>query len=105
MDKAYEETCLMRDHDVTAVEEVARRLSQQWLSDLVEAAVWKVVADSAAAVHLLLDLEQFILDRSALQKASLCAMMSMYSIIISLVILYGKTKKSRETRCSPGGSD
>ena len=30
----------------------------------VEAAIWKVVADSAAQGHLLVDLEQFMLDRT-----------------------------------------
>ncbi len=49
--------------EVATVEEVARRLSQRWPPDLVEAAIWKVVADSAAAGHLLVDLEQFTLDR------------------------------------------
>src|SRR5437764_6825419 len=41
--------------EVATVEEVARRLSQRWPPDLVEAAIWKVVADSAAAGHLLVD--------------------------------------------------
>jgi hypothetical protein len=50
--------------EVATVEEVARRLSQQWPPDLVEAAIWKVVADSAAAGHLLVDLEQFTLYRT-----------------------------------------
>src|SRR5712692_10288140 len=49
--------------EVAAVEEVARRLSQQWPPDLVEGAIWKVVADSAAAGHLLVDLGQFTLSR------------------------------------------
>jgi Mu transposase, C-terminal len=49
--------------EVASVEEVASRLSHQFPSDLVEAAIWKVVADAAAAGHLLLDLEQFTLDR------------------------------------------
>jgi hypothetical protein len=46
------------------VEEIARRLSQQWPPDLVEATIWKMVADSAAAGHLLVDLGQFTLDRT-----------------------------------------
>src|SRR3989441_2971726 len=49
--------------EVASVEEVARRLEQQWPTALVEAAIWKVVADSAAAGHLLVDLERFTLDR------------------------------------------
>src|SRR5436190_4443082 len=49
--------------EVASVEEVAQRLAQRWPTALVEAAVWKVVADSAAAGHLLVDLEQFTLDR------------------------------------------
>src|SRR5437870_3942352 len=49
--------------EVATVEEVARRLSQQWPPDLVEAAIWKVVADSQASGHLLVDLGQFTLDR------------------------------------------
>jgi oligoribonuclease (3'-5' exoribonuclease) len=35
VDKAYEETRLMRDYDVATVEEIA----QQWPPDLVEAAI------------------------------------------------------------------
>ncbi|HEU5377810.1 MAG TPA: Mu transposase C-terminal domain-containing protein, partial [Ktedonobacteraceae bacterium] len=46
------------------VSEVASRLSQQFPVDLVEAAIWKVVADAAAAGHLLLDLEQYTLSRT-----------------------------------------
>jgi transposase len=49
--------------EVAPVEEVARRLRDLWPPDLVEAAIWKVVADSAAAGHLLVDLAQFTLDR------------------------------------------
>lgn len=47
--------------EVAPVEEIARRLSQQWPPDLVEATIWKVVADAAAQGHLLADLEQFTL--------------------------------------------
>jgi transposase len=50
--------------EVASVEEVASRLSHQFPADLVEAAIWKVVADAAAQGHLLLDLEQFTLSRS-----------------------------------------
>jgi transposase len=50
--------------EVASVEEVASRLSHQFPADLVEAAIWKVVADAAAAGHLLLDLEQFTLSRT-----------------------------------------
>src|SRR6266571_4014485 len=49
--------------EVASVEEVASRLSHQFPVDLVEAAIWKVVGDSAAQGHLLLDLEQFTLSR------------------------------------------
>ena len=47
--------------EVAPVEEIARRLSHQWPPDLVEATIWKVVADAAAQGHLLVDLEQFTL--------------------------------------------
>ena len=47
--------------EVAPVEEIAHRLSQQWPPDLVEATIWKVVADAAAQGHLLADLEQFTL--------------------------------------------
>src|SRR5437588_3775160 len=50
--------------EVASVEEVASRLSHQFPVDLVEAAIWKVVADSAAQGHLLVDLEQFTLSRA-----------------------------------------
>src|SRR5712692_9860459 len=50
--------------EVASVEEVASRLSHQFPANLVEAAIWKVVGDSAAQGHLLLDLEQFTLDRA-----------------------------------------
>jgi transposase len=46
------------------VAEVASRLSHQFPIDLVEAAIWKVVGDSAARGHLLVDLEQCTLDRT-----------------------------------------
>ncbi len=49
--------------EMAPVCEVASRLSHQFPVDLVEAAIWKVVADSAAQGHLLVDLEQFTLDR------------------------------------------
>jgi hypothetical protein len=50
--------------DVAAVCEVASRLEHQFPAHLGEAAVWKVVGDSAAHGHLLVDLEQFTLDRT-----------------------------------------
>jgi hypothetical protein len=50
--------------DVAAICEVASRLEHQFPAHLVEAAVWKVVGDSAAHGHLLVDLEQFTLDRT-----------------------------------------
>ena len=49
--------------EMAPVSEVASRLSHQFPVDLVEAAIWKVVADVAAAGHLLLDLELYTLDR------------------------------------------
>src|SRR5216684_861452 len=50
--------------DMAPVSEVASRLSHQFPADLVEATIWKVVADAAAAGHLLLDLEQYTLSRT-----------------------------------------
>jgi transposase len=50
--------------EMAEVAEVAARLSHQFPVDLVEAAIWKVVADAAAAGHLLLDLEQYTLSRT-----------------------------------------
>jgi len=50
--------------EVAAVCEVASRLEQKFPAHLVEAAIWKVVGDSAAQGHLLVDLEQFTLDRT-----------------------------------------
>ncbi len=47
--------------EVATVSEIAHRLSQQWPPDLVEATIWKVVADAAAQGHILADLEQFTL--------------------------------------------
>ena len=49
--------------EVASVEEVESRLGQRWPAPLVEAAIWKVVADAAAGGHLLVDLERFTLDR------------------------------------------
>ncbi len=49
--------------EVASVEEVEHRLAGQWPAALVEAAIWKLVADSAAAGHLLVDLEHVTLDR------------------------------------------
>src|SRR5215467_4098478 len=46
------------------VSEVVSHLEHQFPVDLVEAAIWKVVGDSAAQGHLLLDLEQFTLSRT-----------------------------------------
>ncbi len=50
--------------DVASVEEVESRLAGQWPANLVEAAIWKLVADSAAAGHLLVDLERHTLNRT-----------------------------------------
>jgi hypothetical protein len=49
--------------EVATVEEVESRLVSRWPANLVEAAIWKVVADSAAAGHLLVELSQHTLDR------------------------------------------
>lgn len=49
--------------EMASVEEIASRFEQRWPIALVEAAIWKVVGDSAASGHLLVDLEQFTLDR------------------------------------------
>src|SRR5213595_216436 len=50
--------------EMAEVAEVTGRLSHQFAIDLVEAAIWKVVADAAAQGHLLVDLEQFTLSRT-----------------------------------------
>ena len=39
------------------------KVPERWPANLVEAAIWKLVGDSAAAGHLLVDLEQHTLDR------------------------------------------
>jgi len=49
--------------EVVSVEEIGGRLGQRWPASLVEAAIWKVIADAAAGGHLLVDLERFTLDR------------------------------------------
>src|SRR5438270_365598 len=49
--------------EVASVEEVESRLASRWPTNLVEATIWKLVGDSAAAGHLLVDLERFTLDR------------------------------------------
>jgi len=49
--------------DVASVEEIESRLAGKFPANLVEAAIWKVVGDSAAAGHLLVDLERHTLDR------------------------------------------
>jgi len=49
--------------EVASVEEVESRLIGKFPANLVEAAIWKMVADAAAAGHLLLDLERYTLDR------------------------------------------
>ncbi len=50
--------------DVASVQEVAERLFTRWPVPLVEAAVWKVVADAAARGHLLVDLARVALTRA-----------------------------------------
>ena len=49
--------------EVASVEEVESRLAGRLPANLVEAAIWKLVGDSAAAGHLLVDLEKLTLDR------------------------------------------
>src|SRR5260221_269144 len=49
--------------EVASVEEVESRLASGWHANLVEATIWKVVGDSLAAGHLLVDLERHTLDR------------------------------------------
>jgi hypothetical protein len=49
--------------DVASVEEIESRLAGRWPANLIEATVWKLVGDSAAAGHLLVDLKQHTLDR------------------------------------------
>ncbi len=50
--------------EMATVSEVTSRLEHKFPANLVEAAIWKVVGDSAAQGHLLVDLEQFTLDRT-----------------------------------------
>ena len=50
--------------EVASIEEVESRLAGKFPATLVEAAIWKMVADAAAAGHLLLDLERYTLDRT-----------------------------------------
>ena len=52
--------------EVTRVEEIENRLAGRWPANLVEAAIWKLVGDSLASGHLLLDLNQHTLDRKLL---------------------------------------
>src|SRR5690349_11503672 len=48
--------------EVASVEVVESRLAGKFHSNLEEAGIRKIVADAAAAVHLLLDMEQYTLD-------------------------------------------
>ncbi len=50
--------------EMAPVSEVTSRLEHKFPANLVEAAIWKVMGDSAAQGHLLVDLEQFTLDRT-----------------------------------------
>jgi len=50
--------------EMAPVNEVTSRLEHKFPTNLVEAAIWRVVGDSAAQGHLLVDLEQFTLDRT-----------------------------------------
>ncbi|WP_126553912.1 hypothetical protein [Dictyobacter kobayashii] len=49
--------------EVASVEEIESRLVSRWPANLVEATIWKVVGDSLAAGHLLVNLEMHTLDR------------------------------------------
>src|SRR5436309_6084207 len=49
--------------EVASVEEIEQRLAQRWPLPLIEATIWKIVADAAARGHLLVDLQQLTLDR------------------------------------------
>jgi len=49
--------------EVACVEEVVPRLEDRWSATLVEAAIWKMMADAAACGHLLVDLTEKHLDR------------------------------------------
>ncbi len=49
--------------EVASVEEVCSRLGDRWSASLVEAAIWKMLADAAACGHLLVDLAEIHLDR------------------------------------------
>src|SRR5713226_6438396 len=49
--------------EVASVEEVGSRLGDRWSASLVEAAIWKMMADAAACGHLLVDLAEKHLDR------------------------------------------
>jgi transposase len=50
--------------EVASIEEVESRLAGRWPATLVEAALWKLVGESAAAGHLLVDLERHTLNRT-----------------------------------------
>src|SRR6266542_1291733 len=50
--------------EMAPVNEVTSRLEHKFPTNLVEAAIWRVVGDSAAQGHLLVYLEQFTLDRT-----------------------------------------
>jgi len=52
--------------EVASVEEIEDRLAGRWPAHLIEAAIWKLVGDSLAAGHLLVDLKQHTLDRKLL---------------------------------------
>jgi len=50
--------------EVASVAEVESRLGTRWPAVMLEATIWKLIADAAARGQLLVDLEQFTLDRS-----------------------------------------
>jgi hypothetical protein len=49
--------------EVASIEEIEHRMAQRWPLPLIEATIWKIVADAAARGHLLVDLEKHTLDR------------------------------------------
>ncbi len=49
--------------EVACVKELVPRLLDRWQEALIEATIWKVVAESAARGHLLVDLSRVTLDR------------------------------------------
>jgi hypothetical protein len=59
--------------EVASVEEVASRLAGSFPANLIEATIWKLVGDSLAAGHLVVDLEQHMLVSRPTQRRGLHA--------------------------------